>query len=157
MTVDTRHVKDRRHLEFSSLDDIRAEVERLARGKIRALGNWSPGQVFEHLAIVMNASIDGFPFTAPLPMRVMARLFKRRFLSRPMPPGFRLPGRAAPLLPPPVSLEDGLAAIRRALDRQRTEPGRQPHAFFGPLTREEWDRVHCLHSAMHLGFLVPAE
>jgi Protein of unknown function (DUF1569) len=26
---------------------------------------------------------------------------------------------------------------------------------FGPLTREEWDRVHLTHASLHLSFLIP--
>ena len=45
MTVDTAKVEGRRTLHFTSLDEILAEVERLNQGKVRAIGNWSPGQV----------------------------------------------------------------------------------------------------------------
>src|SRR5574342_33702 len=94
--IDTRKVKQRRQLRFESLDDILAEVERLASSKnIRAVGNWTSGQVLQHLAATMNGSIDGFPTFVPAPVRLLLRLFmKRRFLTRPMPPGFQLPKNA---------------------------------------------------------------
>ena len=30
-----------------------------------------------------------------------------------------------------------------------------PHPFFGPLTRAEWTRLHCIHCAHHLSFALP--
>ena len=65
--IETAKVKERRQLRFDSLDDIAAEVERLAACRsIRAVGNWSSGQVLQHLALTMNNSIDGFAFGSKL-------------------------------------------------------------------------------------------
>ena len=49
--------------------------------------------------------IDGMPFKAPWPIRVIVQLFMRqRMITRPMSAGFTLPGRAAEfLVPGPVS------------------------------------------------------
>ena len=58
--IDTGKVAGRRELHFNSLDDILADVDRLASSReIRTLGNWSAGQIFEHVARVMDKSIDG--------------------------------------------------------------------------------------------------
>src|SRR5262252_7460713 len=103
--IDTAKVKDRRQLRFESLDEIASEVERLAACKnVRAMGNWSSGQVVQHLATTMDNSIDGFPSFVPAPVRLLLRLFmKRRFLTRPMPPGFKLPANAGNMLPAETS------------------------------------------------------
>jgi hypothetical protein len=146
-------------LQFNCVDDILADVERLALSKeVRALGNWSNGQVLRHVAIVMNGSIDGAPKMMPAVMQLMIRLlFKRRFLTRPMPAGFKLPAKASMLIPSQTSWEEGLNDIRRTLQRLKTESVRMPHPALGPLTREEWDRLHCRHAELHLSFLVPVE
>jgi hypothetical protein len=155
MSVDTRKV-ERRSLHFSSLEDVGAEVDRLGRGKIQHRGNWTPGQIFKHLAVTMDNSIDGFPFQYPLPFRVLARLlFKGRLMRKGMTPGFQLPARASAILPPPIGVEEGLAAIRKALGRQKTETRRAPSPFLGSLTLDEWNQIHCRHAELHLGFLVP--
>src|SRR4051812_3257589 len=114
--VDTTKVADRRQLHFTCLDDIRAEVERLANSKeLRTLGNWSAGQILQHLALAMNNSIDGFSSKVPGILRFLLRLFfKRRFLTRPMAAGFRLPAKSEDLLPPSISLEEGLQNFRKA-------------------------------------------
>jgi hypothetical protein len=156
--IDTARVTGRRHLHFSSLDDILADTELLARcPELRTLGNWSAGQVFTHLAVVMNKSIDGFTARPPATVRFLLRLLlKRRFLTRPMAPGFKLPARAqAEIGPPPVGAGEALEDLRRAIDRLRAEERRSPHPVFGPLTRAEWDQLHCRHAELHLSFLVP--
>ena len=158
-TIETAKVKERRQLRFESLDDILAEVERLAKCKdVRAIGNWSSGQVLQHLAMTMNNSIDGFPRFVPLPVRWMLRLFmKRRFLTQPMPPGFRLPAKAGNMLPLPTTWETALVNFRRAMQRVKAEMRRAPHPAFGPMTVDEWEQIHCRHSELHLGFLLPVD
>jgi Protein of unknown function (DUF1569) len=158
--IDTSKVAERRQLHFNSLDDLRADVERLAKSKeVRALGNWSPGQVLEHLAIVMDKSIDGFGHRPPALVRFLVRLlFKRRFLTKPMAPGFKLPAAAAAeLVPPATPLEAGLDHIRRGLVRLQTETMRAAHPVLGALSVAEWNQVHCHHAELHLSFLVPVE
>src|SRR5690242_5077248 len=109
--VDTTRVTGRRPLRFNGLADIRADVEALAQAKqLRNLGNWPPGQVLNHLAVVMNKSVDGFTARPPRIVRFFLRLLlKRRILAKSMSPGFRLPIKAqAELVPPPISFEEGL-------------------------------------------------
>lgn len=159
--IDTKTVAGRRQLKFQSLDDIAQDVESLAAAKeLKSLGNWSPGQIFKHLAIVMHGEIDGLSFKIPWPMRIMISIMlffmKSRFLNSPMPAGFALsPGAMRVLVPPPTSLEDGLEAIRSGLHRLKTESHRAPHAFMGRLTEEEWTKLQCRHCELHLSFLAP--
>jgi len=153
----TKKVTGRRVLRFATLDDILADAERLAGGRARQLGNWSPGQAFSHLARTMNMSLDGAKWRAPLIFRLMAPLIKKRLLRGPMKAGFKLPGYAAEqLLPPtPVATDHGLAELRTAIQRLHREPRRAPSPFFGPMTREEWNQLHLRHSELHLSFFVP--
>jgi hypothetical protein len=158
--IDIAKVTGRRELHFNCLQDIAADVDKLAESKeFRTLGNWSAGQIFWHLATTMNGSIDGMKFVPPWYIKLVVRLFfKRRFLTKPMAPGFQLPRDAATeLLPPPTGLEEGLDSIRKALARQQTETSRAPSPVLGQLSREEWDQLHCRHAELHLSFLVPVE
>lgn len=158
MAVNTAKVSDRRKLHFTRIEDILDDVEQLNRGKVKALGNWSGGQILKHLAVVMNGSIDGAPMHLAWPLRLLGRLLKRRILTKGMSPGFRLKGKAADaLVPPATTWEEGLALFRRAVRRLQTETKREPSPFLGPMTREEWDQLHCRHSELHLSFLVPAD
>ncbi len=157
--VDTSKVSGRRVLRFESLEDISAEVERLAAAKnIKTLGNWSAGQVFQHLAIVMHGAIDGMQIKLPLTMRIMIPVMllfaKQKFLNQRMKSGVQLPKAAmAALVPPPTSWDDGLASIRSGLTRLQANPKLARHPFLGDLSTEEWTKVQCRHCELHLSFL----
>src|SRR5438046_5252544 len=106
-----------------------ADGERVAQTKeVRTRGNCSSGQVLRHLTIVMIGSIDGSPKMMPKVMQMMIRLLaKNRFLNKPMAPGFKLPAKAAMLIPPETSWEEGLDEFRRAVGRLKSESARMPH------------------------------
>jgi hypothetical protein len=158
MAIDTRKVAGRRQLHFDTLADNLSEVERLNQGQINTLGNWSGGQILKHLATVMNGSIDGAPMRFAWPLRVLGRMLKGRILRSGMTPGFQLKRQAAEVLvPPATSWEEGLAIFRQAIKRLQTETKREPSPFLGPMTREEWDQLHCRHAELHLSFLVPTK
>jgi Protein of unknown function (DUF1569) len=158
--IDTGKVNGRRQLHFDNLDAILSDVDRLAKSReIRPLGNLSAGQVFEHLGTVMKKSIDGYQNGFPAPLQWVFRLlFKNKFLHHPMSAGFKLPkGAQAELVPGPCDLDKGLRDIRQAIKRLQTEPNRAPSPVLGPLSREEWNELHCRHAELHLSFLVPVE
>lgn len=157
--IDTAKVNGRRQLQFNCIDDVLADVERLAKcSEVRALGNWSSGQVLRHLTMVMDGSIDGTPKVMPAIVQLTFRLIaKRRFLNKPMSAGFQLPSKAAFLIPSETSWEEGVREFRRAVERLKTEADRMPHPAIGSLTREEWDLLHCRHAELHLSFLVPID
>ena len=158
--IDTGKVAGRRELHFNSLEDILADVDRLASSReIRTLGNWSAGQIFEHVARVMDKSIDGSEFNLPAVLRfIFNRTMKKRMISKPMGAGITPPKKAAEeLMPAATSLEDGLAHIRGAIRRLQTDPKRAPSGFLGTLTKEEWTQLHCRHAELHFSFLIPVE
>jgi hypothetical protein len=156
MSVDTTKVAGRRTLQFNSLDDILADIERLNQGKVRAIGNWSPGQILKHLSVPMMWCLDGASFKAAWHIRVMCWFMKNRFLTRPMSAGFQLSGDfARELIVADTSWDEGLHTIRAAIARMKAEPQRHPSPLLGELTRAQWDQMHCRHCELHLSFLVP--
>jgi hypothetical protein len=156
MPVDTTKVEGRRQLDYQSFAELLADADRLGSGPVTVLGNWSPGQIFRHLATVYNGSIDGFTMTVPWHLRLLSGLIKRMLLNGPMPPGFKLPpDAAAALVPPETSTEEGLAELRAAVARLEREECRVRHPMFGNITRDEWDRIHLKHASLHMSFLVP--
>lgn len=158
MPVDTAKVQGRRVLKFNSLDDILADVERLNQSKLRALGNWSPGQILKHVSINMIWCLDGAPVTAPWFIRLFGWFVKNRFLTQPMSAGFTLPKATADhLVPGETSWENGVQAIRTAIGRMKAESQRHRSPFLGELTREQWDQLHCRHCELHLSFLIPEQ
>jgi Protein of unknown function (DUF1569) len=157
MTVNTAKVADRRKLHFDTVQDILDDVERLDPARTKGLGNWSGGQILTHLAKVMEVSIDGSPLRVSWPLRLLGRMMKKRVLTKGMPPGYQLKGQAATILiPPATSWEEGLEHLRKAVRRLQTESKQADSPFLGPMTAEDWTRLHCRHAELHLSFLVPA-
>ena len=147
----------RRALQFNNFAELKADLNRLRGVSYQRAGSWSLAQVCEHMARVMTMSMDGFgDMRVPWYIRVAGPLMKRVVLKRgKMPAGVRGPKE---MMPADSTADDGrqlddfLAAIERY---ERFDQPLQPSPLFGPTTREEWDRVHLIHAAHHLSFIVP--
>jgi len=156
MAVKTAKVDGRRKLAFGSFEEMLADADRLGAGPVKELGNWSAGQVFRHLALAYNGSIDGFAMTFPWYLRLMAKVFRKKLLSMPMPAGFKLPAEGTKaLVPEATSTEEGLADLHAAVARLQREPHRAKHPMFGELSKDKWDKIHLTHASLHMSFLVP--
>jgi hypothetical protein len=163
MAVATAKVTDRRSLRFASFAELAEEVERLSRaaehGTLRTTGNWSVGQILQHLGKTMQFSFDGFPFKAALPARLMSKIFKhlmwKGLLNLMFKPGHQLPPSAGAMLPADtVSVTDGAALLLAQIQRvQAGAPMTQPHPFLGSLTQAQWTDIHLCHAAAHLSFI----
>jgi hypothetical protein len=152
--VNTKKVKTRREAQYCSLDDIAADAKRLTEVEVRTDGNWSQGQIYDHLAKNFNGSIGGMGFAMPAPVRfLMSALMKKKFLTKGLPPGFKT---NAKLEPPEVSTSEGLDALTKAIERLKQEETRAMHPIFGNISREEWDQFHMRHAEMHMSFIMEA-
>jgi hypothetical protein len=148
----------RRTVRYATLSEVIHDAEQLV-GNHHTVGQWSFGQICQHLAKTMNASIDGFGFTAPWWVRwVLAPMIKNSFLTKPMKPGFKLPQRGAALLPDDtVTAEDGLRQLKAAVERLNHELPNAPHPAFGLLATEEAMQMHLRHCELHMSFIVAGE
>ena len=161
-TVDTAKVTGRRELHFNSIDDALAEADRLAAlersGQLQCLGNWSCGQVFNHLATWAEYAFSPNPLKPPFIIKLMLRMMKKRFLYAPMKVGAKIPKvENGTLGTEPCDFEAGLARYKRAMTRLKTEVPTQPNVIFGQMTHDEWKNMHLRHSELHLSFLQPKE
>ncbi len=160
-TIDTRKVAPRRKLQFHTLHEILRDVEQLGAvtsetgESICADGNWTPAQIVEHITFFIDSAIDGFSFTVPLLIRVLARRFKERILTKPMKPGIKLPARMSVVLPDPeTTWEDTVSALRHAVARiDSGERMTQPSPLLGAMTHEDWVNLNCRHAEMHFSFM----
>jgi len=161
--VDTARVKDHRPLRFNASGDVLADADRIAAseraGKLRLSGNWTAGQSFGHLAMWIDYAYDGYPpgFGPPLIVRFVIKTFmKKRFIHGPMKTGVRIPGvKGGTLAIEPIPLETGLDHLRRAWARLDAAPPGTPNILLGPLTHDEWKKLHLRHAELHMGFLHP--
>lgn len=158
--VNTKKVTGRRSLNFRNFDEVRADVAVLlaadARGSLRRVGNWTLGQNLNHLASWIDFAYDGFPMKPPWFVRLLARPFKSRLINGPMPAGFRLgktPGGTLATEDMPAA--QAAAKYHAATQRLEAQAPSAPNPVFGPLSHQEWKRLHLNHASLHLSFLLP--
>ncbi|HEY2910970.1 MAG TPA: DUF1569 domain-containing protein [Gemmataceae bacterium] len=152
----------RRSLNFASLDDAVADAGRLLAAGYDRAGQWSLGQCCGHIASWMGYAMDGFP-KPPAPLGMLMWVLRHTVgpgaLSRVMKSGEIKAG--APTMPqsvPPPSPDDapGVAKLRETVARVHAFTGTPlPSPFFGPMDRDTWVRLNCVHAAHHLSFLSP--
>jgi hypothetical protein len=148
----------RRTVRYATFSDVVQDAEHLL-GNHHTVGHWSFGQICQHLARTMNATIDGFGFMAPWWARqLIAPFVKNSFLIKPMKPGFNLPKAGAALLPDDsITAEEGLRQLKAAIQRLAHETPSAPHPFFGKLASEEIVQLQLRHCELHMSFIVPGE
>lgn len=54
-----------------------------------------------------------------------------------------------------MPFEEGLARLRKALDRLEKNPPTTPNPLFGHMPHEEWLLLHIRHAELHLSFVHP--
>ncbi len=162
MVVDTSQA-ERRSLRLATLADLSAEVNCVVRaaerGELRTTGNWTAGQILQHVGKLMHFSLDGFPFAVPWPTRLVCRALK--WVSWPylirlaFRPGREIPAAAAALRPDDeVTLADAAAFLLGQVGRiQGGERITRPSPWEGPISHEQWVEAHLRHAEMHLSFL----
>jgi hypothetical protein len=158
--MDTGQGSSRRKLKFESIDQVLAEVDRLVEaeraGRLKRLGNWTLGQTLGHLAAWAEFAHSPAPLKVPFFIKWALRLRKRKFFYEPMRAGVRIPGvEDGTLGTEPISLDEALPRLRRALVRVKSEPPTHPSPALGRLTHDESIAINLRHAELHLGFLVP--
>lgn len=153
----------RRELKpFASFDAAVAEVDMLHSGGYNRAGNWSLGQVCGHLANWLDYQQRGFP---PLPLflkpvffivrNTMANKMMRDVIARgTMPAG----SSTAPQSIPPATVDDAteLNRLKTAYrDWENYTGPLVPSPLFGVQTKDDWRKLHLVHAAHHLSFLIP--
>ena len=115
---------ERRQVSYGSFDDVLEDAELLLKGPYITLGNWSLGQILQHLADSVDFTFDGFGFRMNILMRIYGTLFlKKRIIERSFPVGLILPKRAQSLLPADdVDAAEAFADLKRAFARRSSTP-----------------------------------
>jgi hypothetical protein len=152
----------RRRLRFATLDEAVRDAEQLSAGGYEKAGNWDLTQCCHHLAVLMGWPIDGFPpFRFPrnvgvwLLKKTVAPGWLRRVLTTGVWPA-GTPTDERTLTPPGGDEAEAVAELRRAVGRLLAHAGPfKESPLFGMLDKETLVKLHCLHTAHHLSFLVP--
>ncbi|QEG33387.1 hypothetical protein Pr1d_06480 [Bythopirellula goksoeyrii] len=145
----------RRKIEYTSLDELVADAERLVAADAPTTGNWSKGQILDHVASVMEMTIDGFPMNVNWFVRFISRnVMFERFLKNGMPSGFK-PSKsvAQKIMPKETDVLPALAHLRTAVERLKQLDHHVDHAFFGDLTADQARAINRRHAELHMSFI----
>lgn len=152
----------RRTLAFAALGEAVADAERLLEKGYDKTGQWNLGQICGHLANWLGYAMDGFP-KAPPPIRLMMWMARHTMgpgiLKKILASGEMRGGNpTAPQSVPAADADDreGVARFRKMVERANRFAGVPlPSPFFGPMDRDTWVKLNCVHAAHHLRFLLP--
>lgn len=149
--------KPSRQLVFGTLGEIEAEIARLQGGH-RCAGSWTLAQICTHLAEATEYSLTEFPSHAPWFIRyTVGSYFLRRILATSrFPTGIKMPERYNPA--PAAELGTAFPRLQAAHAAFMHHTGRLARHPLGPRpVKADWLKLHCLHAAHHLGFVVPED
>lgn len=144
----------RRPLSFNALSEIMSDLTGVMASH-RTLGRWTLGQICMHLAASFNGSIDGLDLRRH---RIKRFFFARLLLWYTFRYGIPADYQVDPGIEPKsdVNLEEAVERLSRAIRRYRDHRGSlAAHPLFARMSRENWDRLHCIHCAHHLSFVIP--
>lgn len=183
MRVDVKTLKQRRTLWFDNLDEALVEGQRLAamcdnpaapggsepqaqfehaadptpHTGVRHLGNLTLAQALGHLAIWIEYSLDGAPFTTPWYVKLYGSMLRQKMLHGPFPVGLQNPASIDEKVIPPADarLAVELKRFFEAVKRFKGATEVHPSPLLGKLTKEEWEQTHCRHAEHHFSFFLP--
>lgn len=147
-----------RSLKLESFNDLLTELSTIENQyqnqTVTTTGNWSFYQILDHLTKSIVASIQGYPKMMPATIR---RTLGPKALKHILKTGKMKAGAKNP--DAPQKREEGdekkaLAELRQSIQDFRSHKGDYAeHAFFGPINPEDYEKLHSIHAALHLGFV----
>ncbi len=135
---------NRRTVRFATLDEALKDARSLLRSGYDRAGNWSLGQVGNHLTGGIEITLNGYGSWIPvfLQRAFIATYFRLFFLGRiGNTLGMRMPTGEPQKIP--IDDEVGLERLTAAIGAVKEADA--PH----------WTRMHLWHCEHHLSFLIP--
>jgi len=149
----------RREVKLHCFNCLRSELDKFEQAGedgLTTTGEWTAGQIVQHVCETMKRSIDGFEFKAPWFVRLMRPIIRMKFVgkAKPIPAGIKLTGDSTTMIPPKsVALSDAIADLRSTIERAKKEKMAQPSPVFGKMTHEDWVNLHLRHAELHFSFI----
>jgi Protein of unknown function (DUF1569) len=148
----------RRPLDFRTIDEVIAELDRLHKDGCQSCGKWNLAHMCNHLSVGVRGSMEGFK--SPRPswfLRMLAPLIIWwMFKKRQMPEGVNAPAEFQPhdVKDEATEVEETKQLLRRF---QEHKGPLHPSPFAGNLSYDRWLNLHLIHCAHHLSFLHPGK
>ncbi|MFK7758604.1 MAG: DUF1569 domain-containing protein [Phycisphaerales bacterium] len=146
----------RRELILKDLDEAVKECRRLFESGYEAKGNWSLGQICNHIRLTMESNMRGYPKWMSVlgyPLRpVFRKLALPRLLAGRSINGVRTAGTFVPI----DGLDDAseLQLFEQCVeDFMNSNEELHAHPGFGRMSRDQFNTFHAAHTAHHLSFL----
>ena len=149
---------ERRNLRFESLDDLVADAEGVLSVPHETTGNWNASQIVGHVTDLIAVANGHRTLHVPWPLRLAGRVAKRfGLLNRPIKPGFKAPGGVQQRVQEHAGKtpEQALAYLRSEAQHAENHAMTRPNPFFGRLTHDQWETLHCRHAELHFSFMRP--
>jgi hypothetical protein len=146
---------ERRTLNFTTPDDVAADVIRLRDNGYQKVGTWDLAQTCFHLDKIMGSSMTN-PAGESTPEQTARRKTLDKMLSSgKIPDGIEAPpSTVGPQHTPSTAIDDFL----ETLEAFKTFKGTfAPHRLFGNISADDRRRHQLIHCAHHLSYLVPLE
>jgi hypothetical protein len=142
------------NVSLASLRDLLPVLDTLERSARPSIeGALTLPQVLVHCAQSIECSMDGYPqhraalFRATLGRVALAKFLRAGRMSHDL-------DASIPGVPDPdasLTLPEAIGRLRAAVERFSAHKGAfAPHFAYGPVTAEQYDRVHAMHVANHL-------
>lgn len=144
-----------RNLKFTNLDEVLSELEKIENAKkFTTVGVWSYYQILKHVSELMEYSMTSYPIEVPKLVQYMGGGLAKeiifffgtmlRNIPNPLADKKRIEG----------DHDKELKLFRERIVRLKNFSGEfARHPIFGELKKEEWIRLHSIHSAHHLSFV----
>lgn len=157
-------IAKRRDLTFATLEEAVSDAETLLANGYDRAGNWDLAQCCHHLAVLMIYPIEGFP-TFSFPLNVTSWILRKtiapRYLRKVLETGTWPAGNPTDqrtVVPAGGDDAQAVDELRSAVNRLLTHEGPlKTSPLFGYLDKETLLKLHCIHTAHHLSFLVPKD
>jgi hypothetical protein len=148
----------RRPIRLATIAEALAEAQRCAdaenAGTATYLGNWTVGQILNHLGAWANFAFDGNGLHMPWFVRLFGPPMLKRFLKNGLPAGQSIPKvKGGTLATERLSADDGLVRFTHGFTRLQQNVPPDRHPLFGPMTHEQWIALNLRHAELHLSFV----
>ena len=153
-----------RQLRFDRLDDVLNDARRIAeQGGPPTRGAWTASENIWHVARYLQASVEGYPFSAPWWMKLIGPMLKKRMISKPMSSGFKAPANVSKHMEPQsvsaqqTTMENAMRLLEDTIAKAKAQGYLPANPVFGKMSAREWEQLHCRHAELHFGLIELAD